>query len=190
MAVMGQVSLSEPFPVADAAANEFEDIVREHSRLVYRIAYSVLRNHHDAEDALQETFIRCLRARKQLGPVRDRRAWLAQTAWRVALDRRPKFRHLSLDDAAGTVLGLHAAGAGADEIAANRQMEAILELLIAALPQELRDPLMLSTVEDLSSPEVAEVLGIPEGSVRTRLMRTRQILKEKLSVILERKHGQ
>jgi RNA polymerase sigma factor (sigma-70 family) len=124
MTVLGQVSLSEPFPVADAAADEFEAVVRDHSRLVYRIAYSVLRSHHDAEDATQETFMRCLRWWKRLDPVRNRRAWLARTAWRVALDRRPRFRAVSLDDAAEAVAATRAA---ADEIAANQQMEAIVE---------------------------------------------------------------
>jgi len=189
MTVLGQVSLSEPFPVAGAAADEFEAVVRDHSRLVYRIAYSVLRNHHDAEDATQETFMRCLRWWKRLDPVRNRRAWLARTAWRVALDRRPRFQQVSLDDAATTIESLHATGAGADEIAANQQMEALVERLIAALPRELREPLALSTVDELTSPEIAAVLGIPEGSVRTRLMRARQVLKEKLSAVLEGKHG-
>jgi RNA polymerase sigma-70 factor (ECF subfamily) len=52
--------------------------------------------------------------------------------------------------------------------------------LIDALPEELRQPLALSTVEELTSPEVARILGIPEGTVRTRLMRAREILKQKL----------
>jgi len=181
--VLGQVSLSEPFPVAGAAANEFEAVVHDHSRLVYRIAYSVLRNHHDAEDATQETFIRCLRS-LQRTVVRDWRAWLARTAWRVALDQRPRGREISLDDAAETIASLRATGAGAEEMAANEQMEALLERLIAALPRELREPLALSTVEELSSPDIAQMLGIPEGSVRTRLMRARQMLKEKLSALL------
>ncbi|HEV2351367.1 MAG TPA: RNA polymerase sigma factor [Terriglobia bacterium] len=179
--------MSEPFPVADDAADEFEAVVREHSHVVYRIAYSVLRNHHDAEDATQETFIRCLRWWKRLDPGRDRRAWLARTAWRLALDRRPKRREISLDDSALAVSTLRATGAGVDELAAHQQMEALLERLIAALPRELREPLMLSTVEDLTSVEIAGMLGIPDGSVRTRLMRARKVLKEKLSAMLEGK---
>jgi RNA polymerase sigma-70 factor (ECF subfamily) len=184
MGVLEQVSMSEPFPVADDAADEFEAVVRDHSRVVYRIAYSVLRNHHDAEDATQETFIRFLRWWKRLDPARDRRAWLARTAWRLALDRRPKHREISLDDAAQAVSTLRARGAGVDEMASHQQMEALLERLMAALPPELREPLLLSTVESLTSPEIAKILGIPDGSVRTRLMRARQILKEKVAVIL------
>ena len=184
--VLEQASLSEPYAMAaDSAANEFETTVRDHSRMVYRIAYSVLRNHHDAEDAAQETFIRCFRSlRRTL--VRDWRGWLARTAWRVALDRRPKGREIALDDAAETLASLRAGGASVEEMAGTEQLSDLLSRLIAGLPRELREPLELSTVQELASPEVARILGIPEASVRTRVMRARQMLKEKLAAILRR----
>jgi RNA polymerase sigma-70 factor (ECF subfamily) len=59
--------------------------------------------------------------------------------------------------------------------------------LIAALPEDLGQTLELSTVQELNSAEIAEVMKIPEGSVRTRLFRTRKQLKEKLAVLLEEK---
>ena len=188
MVVSGQVSLSEPIAMADAARDEFEGIVREHARFVYKVAYSVLRNHHDAEDAAQETFLRFLRNQKKWAEIRDRRAWLARTAWRVALDRK-KPKEVALDEVAEAVLELQDQGAGADEIAATEQMTMLLGRLIATLPQDLRDAMTLSTVEELTSVEISEVLGIPEGSVRTRLFRAREILREKLSNLLERKRG-
>jgi RNA polymerase sigma-70 factor (ECF subfamily) len=78
----------------------------------------------------------------------------------------------------------------ADEQLAGAEMQQMLERLIAGLPEELRHPLELSTVQELNSAEIAEVMKIPEGSVRTRLFRARKQLKEKLAVVLEgRKHG-
>src|SRR5271169_974216 len=65
-----------------------ETAVREHTRLVYRIAYSVLRNPADAEDATQEIFLRVLRYGKRLAAIHDQKAWLARIAWRVAVQRR------------------------------------------------------------------------------------------------------
>lgn len=188
MVVSGQVSLSEPIAMADAARDEFEGIVREHAGFVYKVVYSVLRNHHDAEDAAQETFLRFLRNHKKWAEIRDRRAWLARTAWRVALNRR-KPKEVALDEVADAVLELRDRGAGAEEIAATEQMTALLGRLIASLPQDLRDAMTLSMAEELTSVEISEVLGIPEGSVRTRLMRAREILREKLSNLLERKRG-
>jgi RNA polymerase sigma-70 factor (ECF subfamily) len=68
-------------------------------------------------------------------------------------------------------------------------MLALVERLMAGLPKELRDPLTLSTVEELTSAEIGEVLGIPEGSVRERVSRARTLLSEKLAVLLEKHHG-
>ncbi len=64
--MMGQVLVSEAMALVRTGEDELEIAVREHARLVYRIAYSVLRDHHDAEDATQETFLRVLRYRRKL----------------------------------------------------------------------------------------------------------------------------
>ena len=78
----------------------------------------------------------------------------------------------------------------ADEQLVNRQNQQLLQRLIAALPEDLGQTLELSTVQELNSAEIAEVMKIPEGSVRTRLFRARKQLKEKLAVLLEgKRHG-
>ena len=191
MSVPEQAILSEAPPIVDTIDAAVEEAVREHSRAVYRIAFSVLRNHHDAEDASQETFVRLLRYGKQtpLASVRDLRAWLARVVWRLALDRRRAVPEVSLDEATEAVSGLRAAGAGADEIAASEQMKLLLARLIEGLPRDLRDTLTLSLSEELSSPDIAAVLRIPEGSVRERLWRARRMLRERLSALVEGKQG-
>lgn len=60
---------------------------------------------------------------------------------------------------------------------------------VDALPVELRQPLALSAVEELTSPKIAALLGIPEGTVRQRILRARQILKQKLEAMLERRNA-
>jgi RNA polymerase sigma-70 factor, ECF subfamily len=186
--------LSETFPITAASTDQMETAVREHSRFVYAVAYSVLRNHHDAEDAAQETFVRFWRRRRRWRLIRNRRAWLARTAWRVALDSRRK-RHvqndssISLSESVEVILRLHAEGTPADEIAGHKEMTALLERLIESLPEDLRYALTLSLAEELTSPEISAILRIPEGSVRQRLWQARQILKDKLFVLLEEKHG-
>jgi RNA polymerase sigma-70 factor, ECF subfamily len=186
--------LSETFPIAAAATDEIETAVRQHSRFVYAIAYSVLHNHHDAEDAAQETFVRFWRHRRRWKLIRNRRAWLARTAWRVALDARRR-KHTRIDssillsESAETISRLLAAGAPADEIAGRKEMADLLDRVIESLPEDLRNPLTLSLAEELSSPEISAILGIPKGTVRQRLWQARKALKEKLSVLLEVKHG-
>ena len=181
--------LSKALPAEDAKDREFEAVVREHAQYVYRVAQTVLRNHHDAEDAVQETFLRYLRQQRNRAEIRNPRAWLARTAWRVALDRRRKVEAVSLEDVADVVATLRANRASAEEIASHSEMLALVERLILSLPRELRDPLTLSTVEELTSAEIGDVLGIPEGSVRERVSRARNMLGEKLGALLEKNYG-
>ncbi len=188
MAVAEQVLLSEGILMADAGADLVEALVREHARFVYRVAYAVLRNHHDAEDAVQETFLRVWRHRGELRDLREARPWLARIAWRVAVDKRRRPADASLEaqeEAARGVRELRAQGAGADELAISAQMQELLAALIASLPRDLREVLTLSTVEEMTSGEIGVALGIPEITVRTRLFRARQLLKAKLSAVIE-----
>jgi RNA polymerase sigma-70 factor (ECF subfamily) len=168
---------------------ELEAVVRQHARFVYQIAYLLLRNHHDAEDATQETFVRVWRYRKRLPEVIDRKAWLARIAWRVALDRRKNPAEIPLADATEAVFKLYAAGESAEKIAGDRQMVVLLDQLIATLPDKLRDPILLSLDQELTQAEISRVLKIPESSVRTRLFRARQMLRQKLSTILGGKNA-
>ena len=166
-----------------AAGEAIEFLVREHSRLVYRIAYAVLRRHHDAEDATQETFLRVLRYRAKLAGVEEPKTWLARIAWRVAIDRgrqRGRQREIPLDDPEKPI-DVPSATAGADDSVQGTQVSAALEKLIAALPGKLREPLILSAIDEMSPREVAATLGINEAAVRSRVFRARQILKEKLA---------
>lgn len=185
----GRVIVSEAIAMAKAAEDELELLVREHARLVYRIAYSVSRNHQDAEDATQETFIRVLRQRRKLASVKDPRAWLARIAWRVTVERKKKASDVPIQDMAEGVKELRSRMVSADEVVLGTEMGNVLENLIARLPTKLRDPLTLSTIEELSPTEIAMVLGTNEAAVRSRIFRARQILRDKLAALLEGKHG-
>jgi len=159
-------------------------LVREHSRLVYRIAYAVLRRHYDAEDATQETFMRVLRYSSKLRAVDDPKTWLARIAWRVALDRNKQHgrkREIALEDPERPIAEIASSQTPADAALQGAQLSETLERLVAALPEKLRAPLILSTVEEMSPREVAATLGINEAAVRSRVFRARQILKDKLA---------
>jgi RNA polymerase sigma-70 factor (ECF subfamily) len=176
----------------EAAMDDTRDVsslVREHSTLVFRIAYSVLRNRQDAEDAAQEVFIRVLRQEKRLGEIEDVKSWIARIAWRLAIKRKPSRPEISLDEAAVAVVHGKAAGQSAEEIAAGNQMSALLAHSMASLPKAMRDTLTLSAVHELSARDVAKVLGVPESTVRTRTFRARQLLREKLEKRLGGNYG-
>lgn len=156
-----------------------ESAVREHARLVYRIAYSVLRNPADAEDATQEVFLRALSYGKRIAGIEDRKAWLARIAWREAVGRRKRLTQAAAqsEEASET---LPAPGRRADRMLLEQESNEVLERLISTLPGQLRDALVLSTIEEIAPREVAFILGISEAAVRSRSFRAREILREKL----------
>ena len=178
----------EAQPAVLNEAEGWEAAVWTHARMLYRIAYAVLRNHHDAEDAVQETLQRAWKYRHRLDAVENPAAWLARIAWRVAKSRRPRPGVVALEELS-EIAELRACGISAEELASNRQLKALADAYIQRLPAKLRQPLLLSTVEELSAREIGQMLGIPEASVRTRCLRARRLLQEKLGVALEKHHA-
>ena len=172
------VAFEEPGVAAKSEAlawdEQFAALVKRQSRYVFQVAYSVLRNLHDAEDAVQETFLKLYRSRRWEG-LENERAYLARAAWRMAVDRLPKRSAEPHDQ------DLAAPDQNPEQAAIAADRSALVTRLIDALPEELRQPLALSTVEEMTSQQIAAVMGIPEATVRGRLMRARQILKEKLA---------
>jgi RNA polymerase sigma-70 factor, ECF subfamily len=182
--VAGEAILSGLATIERSRDQLLEALVREHSRLVYRIAYAVLRGHHDAEDATQDTFMRVLRYSSKLASVDDSKTWLARIAWRVAVDRsrrRGRTREIALEDPEKPIPEAASSDASADETVHGDELSAALERMIAALPEKLREPLILSTIEEMSPKEVAATLGINEAAVRSRVFRARRILRDKLA---------
>jgi RNA polymerase sigma-70 factor (ECF subfamily) len=152
-------------------------LVSQYAGTLYRVAYSVLRNSADAEDAVQEAFVRVLRHRETLAEVRDQRVWLIRIVWNVVLDRKRRMKtRPETDDVAELARVLPAGGLTADERVAAAQHHARVLACVEQLPAKERQVLMLSAFEELTSVEIAAVLGITESSVRSRLFRARNLM--------------
>ena len=189
----GVAGMKEPISLAEASvvpavATDFESVVHEHTRFVFKVAYSVLRNVEDSEDTVQETFLRAYRS-GELAEVRDMKAWLARIAWRAAIDRVKKAPTTAIEELAENGFEPVAGEARADDTLIAQEKVTLLHKMMATLPDDLRHAMVLSTVEEMTSAQIAEVLGIPETSVRTRLFRARQLLKEKLAAWMEGRNG-
>ncbi len=152
-------------------------LVSQYASALYRVAYSVLRNAADAEDAVQEAFLRVLRHRESLGEVRDQRVWLIRIVWNVVLDRKRRMKtRPETDDVTELARVLPAEGLTAEERVAAAQHHARVLACVEQLPTKERQVLMLSAFDELSSVEIASVLGITESSVRSRLFRARNLM--------------
>jgi RNA polymerase sigma-70 factor (ECF subfamily) len=152
-------------------------LVGQYSATLYRVAYSVLRNAADAEDAVQEAFLRVLRHRSQLAEVRDPRVWLIRIAWNVVLDRKRRMKtRPETDDVAELARVLPAAGLSAAERVSAAQYHAHVLACVERLPSKERQVMLLSAFEELTSGEIASVVGITESSVRSRLFRARNLM--------------
>lgn len=152
-------------------------LVSQYAGTLYRVAFSVLRNPADAEDAVQEAFLRVLRHRDTLDEVRDQRVWLIRIVWNIVLDRKRRAKtRPETDDVAELARVLPCHGLSAEQIASAAQHHAHVLGCLEQLPAKEREVLMLSAFEELSSVEIAAVLNITESSVRSRLFRARNLM--------------
>jgi RNA polymerase sigma-70 factor (ECF subfamily) len=155
---------------------DFEARVGDSSRLAFGIAYGVLRNREDAEEIAQEAFARAFR---RIGQLRDRqrfRAWLSRMTWRLAIDRwRADRRRLAREQ-----VDVGVWRPSTEEVAVARERARHVWLAIDGLPEKLRVVMVLSAMEGHDTREVAALLGIPEGTVKSRLFLGRRQLAERL----------
>jgi RNA polymerase sigma-70 factor (ECF subfamily) len=172
------VAPASPQSLTEADAGEaISALVAQYSTTLYRVAYSITRNAAEAEDAVQETFLRVLRHREKLGEIRDHRVWLVRITWNVVLDRKRRIKiRPETDDVADLVRTLPAKSATAEKAAISAQEHARILALIDTLPKKERAALLLSAVEELSTAQAAVVLGTSESSVRSRIFRARRQL--------------
>jgi len=153
---------------------EFEARLVECSTLAFRVAYSVLRHHQDAEDVAQEAFVKAHRSFRQLRDRERFKAWLVRMTWRLALDRRRSDRRRVQREQDVAPLPHSDPAPGRDRAAALWQA-------IDALPEKLRLVVVLAGIEGHDMREVGGLLDVPEGTVKSRLFLARQQIRERLS---------
>jgi len=157
---------------------QFAALVERQARFVYRVAYSVVKNAEDAEDVVQEAFLKLYRTGAWRG-MEEEKAYLARVAWRIAVGRVQRLPRREMVGGEDAMDGLVSGESSPEDLAMRRSEELRLRQLIEELPEDLRQTLRLSSLEEMSSREVGMVMGIPEGTVRTRLMRARAELRRR-----------
>jgi RNA polymerase sigma-70 factor (ECF subfamily) len=175
--------------VAQGDQEAFRQLLRRHDRMLYRTARSILKDDAEAEDALQEAYLRVFRAIADFRGEAKLSVWLFRIVVNEALQRlRERARAARAFPIAHHAEDVDAIEAQSQcppeqpERAAQRaQTRDLLEAKIALLPGAFRAVFMLRGLDELSVTETAAALGIAEGTVRTRFFRARSKLREALS---------
>ena len=156
---------------------DFEQLMRNSYRLVYRVAYAVLGNAADAEEVAQDTFLSAYRKFDSLRDANKFGSWVARSSWRLALNyRRGATRAMGRD---GAWVAVQTVSETPERQALEREFEVLLRAQVERLPAKLKAVVLLTGVEEMDIRAVAGILGIPEGTVRSRLhLARRQLLRE------------
>lgn len=152
----------------------FAALVHRHQDGLYTLAYRMLGHREDAADVVQEAFLRAWEKLKTLRQAPFKH-WLYRIAVNLCHDqhRARKARGRPADDAEEQVLRLRSLEPGPESVALQQERLRVVADAIAALPQEIRAPLVLRDVNDLSYEQIAQVLEVPVGTVKSRLSRGR-----------------
>jgi RNA polymerase sigma-70 factor, ECF subfamily len=154
-------------------------MVYQYSALLNRVARSVTRDASEAEDVVQETFLRVLRHHNKLAELQDARTWLVRITWNLALDRKRRARvRRQTDDFEEVSRFLTTGTLSAETALIAAQRHARVLRLIDTLPVREREVFLLSAVNELSSVEIALILETTDSTVRSRLYRARKALQD------------
>ena len=152
----------------------YEVLVRRHNQRLYRAARAILRNESEVEDVMQEAYVQAFAHLAQFRAEARFSTWLTRIAVHEALARRRRaMRQTEVEEPVFVITPEQQAG--------TRELAKLLERAIDTLPDNFREVLMLRTVEDMSVADTAAVLDIPEDTVKTRLFRARNLLREAIA---------
>ncbi|MGE3287726.1 MAG: RNA polymerase sigma factor SigE [Pseudonocardia sp.] len=157
----------------------WDEIVREHADRVYRLAYRLTGNQHDAEDLTQETFVRVFRSLASFRPGTFE-GWLHRITTNLFLDmvrRRARVRMEALPEDSDRIPG---AGPEPEQVFSDTHLDPDLQAALHELAPEFRAAVVLCDVEGLSYEEIGATLGVKLGTVRSRIHRGRAALRTAL----------
>lgn len=161
----------------------FGELVRLHQSAVYNLAYRMLANRVEAEDAAQETFMRAYANLDRYDMERPFRTWLLSITSNYCIDRlrRRRLTWLSLEEPLPPTAALHSDETEPEDAVIEDERNAMIQALLAELAPDYRAAVVLHYWYDYSYAEIADILDTTESAVKSRLFRARQTLAARLS---------
>jgi RNA polymerase sigma-70 factor (ECF subfamily) len=187
--ITSQDPLNDEEVVARVLAGEtsmFEIVMRRYNQRLYRVARSILRNDGEAEDVMQDAYVRAYEHLDQFAGKAKFSTWLTRIAVHEALARQRRgnryqeLEPMSEGDGGDPMDGFASTALNPEEHASNAQLRSLLEEAVEKLPDAYRTVFMLRDVEEMSTTDTANVLEITEENVKVRLHRARSLLRKSL----------
>jgi len=186
--ITSQDPLNDEGVVARVLAGEtsvFEIVMRRYNQRLYRVARAILRNDSEAEDVMQDAYVRAYEHLDQLAGRAKFSTWLTRIAVHEALTRQRRGRYQELEpmsegDGGDPMDGFASMALNPEEQASNSQIRSLLEEAVEKLPDAYRTVFVLRDVEEMSTTDTASVLAITEENVKVRLHRARALLRKSL----------
>jgi len=166
----------------ESLEREFEQRLADCPKLAYRVALGVLHNAAEAEDVAQEAMLRAYRSFNRLRERERFRAWLVRLTFRLALDRvrskgrRERHERAAMEERCETSI---------EHLVTSREFERQVARALDELPEKLRIVMVLAAIEGYNTREVADLAGLPEGTVKSRLFLARKKLAESLQCLVK-----
>jgi RNA polymerase sigma-70 factor (ECF subfamily) len=175
----------------DGDTYAFEEIVLKYQDRIYNLCRYMLGNAHDAEDATQEVFLKVYQNLNKFKPDSSIHTWLYRIAVNTCIDyrRKPLFESLFKTSREGDIFVLDqpSDSPSPERLYESRQIGNAIQLALGRLSEKLRTVIVLKEIEGLSYEEIAEVLDVSIGTVKSRISRAREELKELLKKFREQK---
>jgi RNA polymerase sigma-70 factor (ECF subfamily) len=176
------LSLIKRFKAGDISA--FEEIVLKYQDKIYDLCRHMLQNAHDAEDAAQDVFVKAYQNLNRFKPEASLLTWLYRIAINTCIDyrRKPFFESLFKTSKEGDVFAVDqlSDSPSPERLYESKQISHAIQLALGRLSEKLRTVIVLKEIEGLSYEEIAEILEVSIGTVKSRISRAREELKELL----------
>ena len=161
-------------------APTWQELVRDHSAQVYRLAYRLTGNRPDAEDLTQDVFVRVFKSINTFQPG-TLEGWLHRITTNLFLDQARRCQRIRMDALSAAPDHVWGSASGPEELHLDGELDADVDAALRALSPEQRVAVVLCDIEGLSYEEIAAVLDVKLGTVRSRIARGRAALREALA---------
>lgn len=161
-------------------APTWQELVRDHSAQVYRLAYRLTGNQHDAEDLTQDVFVRVFKSIHNFQPG-TLNGWLHRITTNLFLDQARRKQRIRMDALSVAPDHVWGSATGPEELHTDAELDADVAAALRALNPEQRVAVVLCDIEGLSYEEIAKVLDVKLGTVRSRIARGRAALRDALA---------